>query len=75
MVTQKAISFKIDEYLLEELDKEVSLGWMKRNRHINEAIKFYLEYKDARRRQRMFQTLAAKNGEVQDFIKKWFPDC
>lgn len=54
MVTQKPISLKIDYDLLKDLDQEVALGWRKRNNHINEAIRYYLELKDAIRRVNMF---------------------
>lgn len=52
MITQKPISLKIDCELLEQLDQEVELGWRKRNGVINEAIRFYLEYKDAYRHEK-----------------------
>ena len=74
MVTQKPISLKIDCSLLEDLDKEVMCGWRKRNSHINEAIKLYLEYLDTRRRMKIFGNLEDKNDEFQKFVKKWFPD-
>lgn len=73
MVTQKAISFKIDFWNLENLDKEVSLGWRKRNSHINEAIRFYLEYKDTVRRIRAYGDAKDKMDEFTRFKKKWFP--
>lgn len=50
MVTQKAISFKIDEDLLERLDKSLN-GLVRRyprNRAINAAIRQYLEAREAR---------------------------
>lgn len=46
MITQKSISLKIGYSLLDELDKEASLGWLKRNTFINEAIRLYLEFVD-----------------------------
>lgn len=53
MITQKAISLKINTDLLQELDKETRLGWTKRNSHINKAISLYLEFLDLRRRVRV----------------------
>lgn len=63
MITQKPISLKIDAKILEDLDKEVALGWRKRNWHINQAIAMYLHVMDARRRIRCC-------GGVQDKLKQ-----
>ena len=73
MVNQKPISVKMEYDILEALDLECQTGWMKRNRHINEAVRFYLEYKDAVRRIRSYGSSEAKEKELQDFEKKWFP--
>lgn len=72
MVTQKAISLKIDCSLLEDLDKEVALGWRKRNSHINEAIRFYLDYKDTYRRYRSY-SVEERSRLRDDLLNKWFP--
>ena len=72
MVNQKAISAKIDRDLLDELEKECSLGWMKRNRHINEAIRFYLYYKDSLRRMKLNKSQYHQRKMVEEFINKWF---
>ena len=63
MITQKPISLKINAQVLEDLDKEVALGWSKRNSHINQAIAMYLRVMDARRRIRCA-------GSVQDKLKQ-----
>lgn len=73
MVTQKPISLKIDTCTLEELDKEVALGWRKRNTHINEAIKFYLEYLTTRRSIYDSYEQQDKIDLYNKFKKKWFP--
>lgn len=74
MVTQKAICLKLDVNTLEQLDKEASLGWKKRNRIINEAVSLYLELQDRKRRVRSFQDLSDKEDEVREFIRRQFPD-
>lgn len=74
MIRQKAISLKIDMELLEQLDAEAALGWRKRNNHINEAIRFYLEYKDAYRTQQAHRGHPLAHTVVEDFTKKWFPE-
>ena len=63
MITQKPISLKIDASILEDLDKEVALGWRKRNNLINQAIAMFLHVMDARRRIRCA-------GSVQDKLKQ-----
>lgn len=63
MITQKPISLKIDAKILEDLDKEVALGWRKRNNLINQAIAMYLRVMDTRRRIRFA-------GSVQDKLKQ-----
>lgn len=75
MVTQKPISLKIDINLLEELDTEVSLGWRKRNAIINDAIRYYLKLKDARRLYKA--VILDKNQEevLNDFLRSQFPEA
>lgn len=68
MITQKAISLKINTDLLEDLDKETRLGWIKRNGHINRAISLYLETQDLRRRVRACPQ--SRDGLIQDFLKE-----
>lgn len=75
MVTQKPISLKIDLELLQELDEEVALGWRKRNSHINEAIRFYLELKDTQRRIKCRGSRREQLEVIEDFNKKWFPQA
>lgn len=74
MVTQKAICVKLDTYTLEQLDKEVSLGWKKRNRIINEAVSLYLELQDRKRRVRSYQDPSDKEYQVCEFIRRQFPE-
>lgn len=73
MVTQKPISLKIDTKILEDLDAEVSLGWRKRNSHINEAIRLYLEALDLRRRVNCRSTQKEQQDLIEEFCRRWFP--
>lgn len=75
MVTQKAMSLKIDRDLLEELDTEVSRGWKKRNGIINDAIRYYLKLKDARRLYKA--VILEKNQEavLNSFLREQFPEA
>lgn len=73
MVNQKLISLKIDLRVLEDLDKEVALGWQKRNWHINQAIRQYLDAQDTRRRIRCVGNQGDREGFLQDYEDRWFP--
>lgn len=53
MIKQKALSLKLDIEILEDLDKELGVTWISRNRLINYAVKMYLDAQDARRRAKM----------------------
>ena len=75
MINQKPISLKIDYELLNELDEEVRLGCRKRNRHINEAIRFYLAYLDTKRRIKCRGSRQEQQQLVDDFARKWFPQA
>lgn len=74
MVTQKPISVKLDFGTLARLDAECNLGWRKRNGHINDAIDFYLEYRDTLRRIRSHSDLRGKIDEYNRFTRRWFTD-
>lgn len=52
MVNQIAISAKIDCWIIEELEKEIAASGKKRNRIINDALRLYFKYQDARRADR-----------------------
>lgn len=46
MITQKAISVKMDATTLEELDRECYYNGKKRNRVINDAVEHYMHHLD-----------------------------
>lgn len=74
MITQKAISCKIDYGLLRDLDEEVSLGYKKRNSHINAAIRLYLCYMETRRRMRAIKKRYHQEKMLEEFAREWFPE-
>lgn len=74
MVTQKPISLKIDQELLEMLDAEVKLGWRKRNWHINQAIRIYLELLDLNRRLNCHYDENLKKSELNLFLRHHVPN-
>lgn len=49
MVTQKMISFKIDQQLLGHLDIEVFKTGRSRNALINQSVRYFIEYLQYRR--------------------------
>lgn len=75
MITQKQISLKIDKDLLQELDAEVSLCWMKRNYIINKSIRLYLSLQDCRRTVKCIGNPDDKFNEVETWLKKYFPEA
>lgn len=74
MITQKAISLKIDTKLLEDLDAEVNLGYRSRNGNINRAIACYLSLEDAKRRVKYCYGLEEKRQILDEWLRKWFPE-
>lgn len=72
MTNQKAILVKVDNSIYEELEKETRLGYMKRNRLINEAIRMYIDAKDTKRRWNLAKGIAEKAGEYAQFNLRWF---
>lgn len=73
MPNQKSILVKLDHHNFVELEAECKLGWMKRNRHINEAVRLYIDYKDTQRMIRVLGTPEEKRECLHEFRKKWFP--
>lgn len=65
MVTQQAISLKLDQDVLSMLNAETATGHLKRNRLINEAIKTYIGILDARRR---WNARISTHAELMDYL-------
>lgn len=72
MVTQKAISLKIDYGILDALDQEAELGYKRRNALINEAVKFYLDAKDTSRRLKLSRESILDSQDVKQLSLRWF---
>lgn len=71
MITQKAISVKIDYSILHDLEQEVSISCVNRNKLINRAIWYYIRSKDAQR-QYMSKIITEKEYIDSTFIQPWF---
>lgn len=57
MVTQIPISVKMDAVVLEQLDLEVSVSGVKRNRIINDAVRVYINLLDAKREAKVLRDM------------------
>lgn len=65
MITQKAISVKLDMDVADMLDQETATGSLKRNRLINEAIKTYIGILDHRRK---WYARISTHAEMMDYL-------
>lgn len=74
MVNQKPISARIDNTILWNIDQEVMLGTITRNRILNEGAQLWLELVDARREYRMMRDSDARRKILVGFLKKHFPE-
>lgn len=72
MVTQKAISVRIDKKLLQELDLEVSIGTGNRNKLINDAVRMYIDYLDTARQIEVLSNQNAQYITRLKFSSRWF---
>lgn len=74
MITQKAISLKLNKQTLEDLDMEASLGWAKRNWHINQAVVMYLKVMDSRRKIHCLGSKEDKLEAMKDLLAELVPE-
>lgn len=77
MITQKAISAKLDLDALEMIDEEANVGRKSRNRIINDAIRLYCNNQDLRRKIREHgRGSEAARLAAANFLKKYVaPDA
>lgn len=66
MITQQAISARLDYDVLKALDKEAFVSSHKRNRIIHDALVMYIQWVDMCRR---IDTGSAPNIEINDYYK------
>lgn len=71
MVTQKPILVKLDIRVALDLDAEVALGHVKRNRAINDAVKIYLDMIERVRRARALGVTTLGLDDMRDFLERW----
>lgn len=76
MVNQKAISVKLDLDVFDILEEEVSVGNMKRNAIINDAVRLYADFADALRKIRCRHSMPSiYSPEVKDLLDDWRDCC
>ena len=75
MVNQKAISARIDNYILWLIEQETMKGSMNRNKILNQGAKLWISLADARREYRMLPDLEKKKKIVNGFLKLWWPEA
>lgn len=75
MVNQKAISARINNYTLLQIEQEVMTGSTNRNKILNEGARMYLSLQDARRAYRMHMGEDVKKKILNGFLKSWFPEA
>lgn len=75
MVNQKAISARIDNCILWQIDQEVMTVSTNRNKILNQGAKLWISLADARRSYRMHQDAETKKKIVNGFLKSWFPEA
>lgn len=74
-MNQKAISARIDNYILWQIEQETMIGSTNRNKILNQGAKLWISLADARREYRMYQDSDTKKKIVNGFLKSWFPEA
>lgn len=75
MVTQKAISARIENEILWDIDQEVQLGVTNRNRILNEGARLWLYLRDLRRSYSAIDDEEARRKMLRGFLRLWFPEA
>lgn len=75
MVNQEQICLKIDASLLLELNTEVYVSGIKRNRAINDAIRLYIKIRDTQRYLRTTHDQELQKADVEKFCRDVFPQA
>ena len=75
MVNQKAISARINNYTLWQIEQEVMTGSTNRNKILNEGARMFLSLQDARRAYRAHGDEDVRKKILNGFLKFWFPEA
>ena len=74
-MNQKAISARIDNYVLWQIEQEVMTGSTNRNKILNQGARLWISLADSRRAYRMHQDPETKKKIVKGFLEYWFPEA
>lgn len=75
MVTQKAISARIDNDILWQIEQETMTGSANRNKILNQGARLWISLADARREYNMHQDPEVRKKIVNGFLQLWFPEA
>lgn len=75
MVNQKAISARIDNHILWQIEQETMLGSMNRNKILNQGARLWISLADARREYKMHQDPKVRKKIINGFLRNWFPEA
>lgn len=75
MVNQKAISARINNYTLWQIEQEVMTGSTNRNKILNEGARMYLSLLDAKRAYHCHVDQDTRANILNGFLKSWFPEA
>lgn len=70
MITQKAISAKLEHEVLEELERESFTSGKKKNRIINDAIRMYVDMQDLKRYLACIRTESQRFNMTCDILER-----
>lgn len=75
MINQKAISARINNYTLWQIEQETMLGTTTRNRLLNDGARLWLALIDARRAYRAHEDPDTRAKILNGFLKCWFSEA
>lgn len=74
-VTQTAISARIQNEVLWEINQETQLGYYTRNRILNKGASLFIDLQNTRREYQSHPQLEIRRKIVKGFLLRWFPEC
>lgn len=75
MINQTAISARINNYTLWQINQEVMTGRVNRNRILNDGARLWLQLRDARDSYRAHEDPTVRQKILNGFLKQWFPEA
>lgn len=75
MINQTAISARINNYTLWNINQRVMTGKWSRNRILNDGARLWLQLRDARDAYLENQDPITRQKILNGFLKSWFPEA